>query len=224
MGLLTSAKPLAPSKTVAVKGKVKHEVKLQDLEAYAQLDAVAKACEGLKKTLGAEINAEALLEFMRLGQNGVRPESFTGIDGNATASMELRKRSTASVLTEDEVAELTKLSIPVATIVTQNELFGINPDYATNMELLTKVEKALAGIVPDNFFFKQEEISKKVVSDESLAIAFSKKAPESIIRLLTTSAIKPKLAITNMAEVLVAIKPMLTGETEAEAATKARSK
>jgi hypothetical protein len=224
MGLLTSAKALAPSKTSAPKAGAKHEFELVDLESYAQVDAVIKACEGLKKTLGTEINVAAMDEFYRLGQNGVCPESFTGTEGNASASIELRKRSTASVLTDDEVAELTKLSIPVETVVTQMAMFGIDPKYAENMELLTKVEQALAGLVPEDFFFKQDQVSKQVVSDQTIAVAFAKKAPKHVIKMITTQAIKAKLAFTNLADLLLAIKPMLTDETEAEAATKARAK
>jgi hypothetical protein len=223
MGLLTNAKALAPAAKSTAKG-TKHTVEMSGLEAYAQIDALIKALEGQKKTMGAEINAEALEEFMRLGANGVRPDSFTGFEGNATASVELRKRSTASVLTEDEVKELTKLGIPVETVTLQNELFGINPAYVEDMKLLTKVETALAGIVPEDFFFKQEKISKQVVSDESLVTAFAKKAGSAVIRMLTTSALKPKLAVTNMAAILLAVKPFLVEESDAEAATKALSK
>lgn len=223
MGILTNAKA-KPLAAPAGKADAKFRKELKDLQSYAQIDALIKALEGQKKTLGAEINAVALDEFVRLGSNGVRPESFTGFEFNATASVELRKRSTASVLTQDEVTELTKLGIPVATVTVQPELFGIDPKYAEDMKLLTKVEQALAGVVPDDFFFKQEQVSKQVVSDESLAVAFAKKAGAAVIRMLTVSALKPKLAVTNMADILAAVKPFLVEESDAEIATKALSK
>jgi hypothetical protein len=221
--LFATAKALAPAATTAKAG-TKHRKEMADLQTYAQLDAFIKAAEGMKKSLGSEINAEALKEFMRLGANGVRPDSFEGFEGNATASMELRKRSTASVLTSAEIDELKRLGLPVETIVTQTKMFGIAPKFTEDMDLLAKVSEKLEGLVPEGFFVVQEEIKKEVVGDATLAEAFAKKADEAVIRMITTSAIKPKLAVSDMAAILKAITPLLTGETEAEAATRALSK
>lgn len=134
----------------------------------------------------------------------------------------------------DEAEELKKAGIPLETVEIQQELFGINPKYINNIEMMTKVETVLEQLgLPSDFFFKQDQVKKEVVSDASVAAVFAligrskdKSADElaPLVGMVTTQAIKAKLVSTDMAKVIAAVKPHLVGETEAEAATKALAK
>jgi hypothetical protein len=147
----------------------------------------------MKATLETEVKVAGFSKFMEIA-NGTRPTSFEGIDGDATASVELRKRGTNSALNDDEVAALATAGIVPFKQVVTNGLFAINPKYAEDATLLGKVEKALAKIVPEDFIVQQEEVSKNVVSDEMLDAAFRDGKSPAIIELLTTMALKPKLS------------------------------
>lgn len=189
----------------------KDEVQLYGLETLAELDALIKALTTMKSTLDVEVKGAAFDRFVQIGKDngGKRPDSFRGIDGKASASIELRKRSTASVLTQDEQDMMTKLGIPFEKMIGMQKMFGINPIYSENTDLLAKVETALAGVVPEDFIVVQEETSKMVVTDESVEMAFKKNIKE-VIKAVTTLAIKPKLAVTDIGQIMDSVKAMIT--------------
>jgi len=176
------------------KGKEKIQLKIPGLQQLTLLDALIKQATAMQATLKAEANTIGFEKFVSLAGQSERPSSFEGLDGYATASVEVRKRSSGSVLTDEEVDVLKKAGIEAQTKVTQPHLFAINPKYATNESLLGKVEKALSKIVPDDFISQQLEVSRKVVSDEMLDTAFRKGADEQVLAILTTMALKPKLS------------------------------
>jgi hypothetical protein len=186
----TEIKTEAPKK----KGKEKEQLSIKGLRQIAILDAVVKQATAMLSTLKAEVNSTGFAHFVGLaGKVATRPSSFEGVDGVATASVEVRKRSSGSVLTEDEVKVLTDAGLDVAEKVIQPHLFAINPAYASDEALLEKVEKAIAKIVPADFIVQQQEVKKPVVSDEMLDEAFKEGASEEVLRILTTMALKPKL-------------------------------
>jgi hypothetical protein len=187
----------------------KAEVEMPGLKTHAEIDALIKALTTIKGTLDVELKIEAMDKFMELGQNGIRPESFRGIDGTASASIELRKRSTMSPLTTEQVALLAAHNVSVETLVGTHKMFGINPTYTENTDLLDKVEAALAGIVPEDFIVVQEEKSKIVVGEKTMIEAFANKAPRAVIEAITVLAIKPKLAVTDIAAIMDSVKEMI---------------
>src|SRR5271167_4155722 len=148
------------------KGKEKIQLQVSGLQQLTLLDALIKQASAMQATLKSEINAVGFEKFVSLSGQPERPSSFEGVDGYATASVEVRKRSSGSVLTDDEVKVLTDAGIESQTKVIQPHLFAINPKYATDESLLAKVEKALSKIVPEDFISQQLEVSRKVVSDE----------------------------------------------------------
>jgi hypothetical protein len=176
------------------KGKEKIQLKIAGLHQLTLLDALIKQASAMQATLKSEINAVGFEKFVSLSGQAERPSSFEGIDGHSTASVEVRKRSSGSVLTDEEVEILTEAGIEAQTKIIQPHLFAINPKYAANEALLGKVEKALSKIVPEDFISQQQEVSRKVVSDEMLDNAFRGKASEQILAILTTMALKPKLS------------------------------
>jgi hypothetical protein len=205
MGMFKTAK-VVETKKPAKAGKA--EVQVSGLKTLAEIDALIKALDTLKSTLSTEVKDFAFDHFYTTA-NGVRPTSFRGIDGDASASIEMRKKSTMSVLGEAEQQLLTEAGVPFEKMVGTVKMFGINPTYTTNDDLLAKVEAALTGIVPEDFIVVQEEKSKYVVTDATVEQAFAKNASREVIAAITVLAIKPKLAVTDIATIMDDVKAMI---------------
>ena len=214
MSMFANAKALPTEKPSAKKDK-KDEVVLKGLEQLAEVDALLKTLTGLKKTLENDVKSEAFDHFFGLTRvSNKRPDNFRGIDGNASASVEMRKRSTASALSPEEIALFEKYNIPTQKVVAVQRLFGINPIYANDDKLLEKVSKALESIVPDNFIVVQEEVSKVVVGDETIDKVFETKAPMAIIEAVTVMALKPKLENTDISKIIEDVTKMINPKKE----------
>ena len=209
MNLFNNAKPVDAPKTPAKKAD-KAEVHLDNLQQLAELDALIKALSAVKANLDASVKAEAFNHFFNEAQaHAKRPDSFRGVDGTASASIEMRKRSTASALSEAEVTMLENGDLKVEKVIATQKLFGINPNYASDNNLLAKVSAALDGIVPADFIVVQEEKSKFVVGEATIEKAFAIKAPRGIIETLTVMAIKPKLETTDIGVIMENIRTLV---------------
>jgi hypothetical protein len=224
MALFGNAAPLTPAKTGKASKPAKKEIAIEGLESLAQVDAAIKALEGIKASLEPKVKATAFTAFVNMA-DGVKPDSFTGVDGQATASMELRKRGTNSALKVDEVILLQKHGINPLKEVTCPELFAINPKYAGDATLLGKVEAALSDIVPADFIVQQAEISKQVVTEENVGAVFAAKTKltrdefEALVKVVTTQAIKAKLAETNFEKIMANVAKLVAADaTEIEEA------
>jgi hypothetical protein len=191
----TMFKKAAPAKVEAPKkkGKEKEQIAISGLQQLTLLDALIKQASAMKATIQSDVTAAGFGRFVELQGNSTRPSSFEGVDGHATASVEVRKRSSASVLTEEEVKILDAAGIKAEVKVVTPFQFYINPAYVNDEKLLGKVEAALSKIVPEDFIQQQQEVSKPVVGDAMLDDAFRNKAGEEVLRILTTMAVKPKL-------------------------------
>lgn len=218
MSIFKNAKTLDAKPTGKAKAE-KREIAVAGIQTLAEIEALLKSLEAAKTTLAAEIKEAGFGEFLALETN-VRPESFKGVDGQATCSVEMRKRGTNSALNQDEVEILEKLGLKPFKEVVAPELFGINPVYASDEALMNKVSKALEKIVPSDFIVHQEERSKLVVNDELLEAAFrlpyGSEERKTALALVTTMALKPKLnADYDMSKLVTNVTTML-GLTEPE--------
>lgn len=216
MSLFDKATKIAPKSTGKAKTD-KKEIAIAGIQALAEIKAMMASLEAASKTIETEIKAAGFQEFLDM-DTVVRPESFKGIDGLASASVEMRKRGTNSSLNEDECNVLEQLGLtPFKQIVT-TEMFGINPIFAVDTTLMGKVSKALEKIVPEGFIVLQEESSKMVVNDELLDAAFKLKDGDKrkvALEIVTTMALKPKLnAEYDMKGLFNAIKLYLEPESE----------
>lgn len=205
-GLFAKAGKLEKPKTPRAK-KERDEVPMAQLQSLCEIKALIQSLTATAATLETEIKDAGFEHFMELETN-TRPESFRGTDGLASASIEMRKRSTNSPLNEDEVKVLEAHKVTPHKQVITTGLFAINPAYAADQTLLAKVEKALAKVVPEDFIVQQEEVAKLVVTDEMLDAAFKRRAAEPkvarvLIELMTVMAIKPKLAAEYPMEKLI---------------------
>lgn len=192
MGMFAKAKTLEVPKAPKAKSE-KIEIQMSELQDLCEIRALMTSLDAAAKSIEANIKAAGFKEFVKIAAaTGIKPENFRGVDRSAHASVELRKRGTNSALNEDEIAVLKKLNItPFEQVITQG-LFAINPMYATDSTLLSKVEKALAKIVPVDFIVEQPEVKKSVVTDEMLAEGFKLRHPAAI-EIMTTMALKPAL-------------------------------
>ena len=190
--MFSTARSIDSKPTAKVK-KEKETVAVAGVRDIALLNALIKNATAMLETLEGEVKDQGFAHFMSL-KGSTRPSSYVGQDGEATCSIEMRKRSTMSKLTDEEVGTLRAEGIePFVQVVTQ-ELFAINPKYAEDSKLLATVEKKLAGVVPEDFIVKQDGVSKSVVSDEMLDEAFKKAGSDAVLRIMTTMALKPKLS------------------------------
>jgi len=148
------------------KGKAKLRKDIAELHTYAAIQYAKKTLETVEATLKLDINEEAMAIFLSKGT----AESFQGVDGDTTASIQLRKRSGRSVLSEQERLVLDDLGI--ATEKSNDSRFYINTKYSEDTDLLAKVSAALDGIVPDDFLGHTGD--KYVTTSDSIRQAFEK--------------------------------------------------
>ena len=140
--------------------KVKHELK-----GLLQLAAIKNAIDTLttlKSTYDQDVKKQMLTHFIASGSaSGLKPENFDGSEGVASASCELRKRSTASVLSAEDKTLLEDYKIPVEETKSEIETFIFNPAYLNDAALMKKVEAALNKIkdIPEDFIMKQEGVT-----------------------------------------------------------------
>lgn len=177
------------------------EVHIEGIEAVAALDAVIKSLKALQETYAAQAKGNMTAEFIKLGlAKGGRPANFRGTEGIASASCEMRARSSASPFQSDEVAMLDEAEIPTQVLTDGVETFGINPEHLKNDEMLRVMEKALQPLVakgklPTDLFVKLEPPKRTVLAEGAVDVLFTR-SPETVRKLLpvvTTMAIKPTL-------------------------------
>ena len=180
-----------PKKTS--KADNKEKIEIEGLQDYTLVDSLEKNLKALKETLKGKVNGQMKEIFTR--QSNKRPENFRGIEGSASASCEMRKRTIASVLTDEEVKALEKDNIPVGREVLIPKRFIFNPEIAGDQALLQKISDAMRKVpgLPDNVILLQEEQSVRVVTDETLDQVCSKGLIGKHFDKVATMAIKARL-------------------------------
>lgn len=183
-----NAQPVKAGKKKATDNKIRQEV--DGLATLASIDVVMKTLDTLKKEAEAVVKRQMREFFVLRGcATNRRPDNYIGFEDTASASLELRKRSTASSLDEFQVETLTEEGISVAHETT----YSLNQEVLTP-EVMALVEKALNKVpgIPTNLF---TVTSKTVVTDESLNQIFTKGEVKAkmLLDLVGVLAIKPKV-------------------------------
>lgn len=170
----------------------KTEVRIAGLEDYAIICDLVKNLTTIKETVGETVKNEMRKIF---ASSKTKPENFRGIDGKASASCEMRKRSSTSPLTPEEVELLSRNSIPFDTVAVTEERYVINPAYMNDQKLLEKISEALSKVkgLPDDFIMLQKGTEKSIVSDRTIEKVFECGLGESLIDTVAVLAIKPKM-------------------------------
>ncbi len=174
MSLFKNAQTVAATAPKGRKPKAE-EVTIKGVERYAALKAAMDSIEALMKVEEASIKAAMAKKFVEDGCNAkTKPTNFKATDGNATASCQIKIRSSASVLSVDEQKLCEDHKIPYEKRTITQEAFLINPKYTNDMALLAKVEEALGDVdLPEDFLQKQEEVVKPIMSEEGLNAMFT---------------------------------------------------
>lgn len=208
--LFAKAGTIATPKAAKAK-PAKAEITMAGLQQYAELKALQGAIAAVLGTLESEIKGQAFDMMMETAEESHKaPDSFNGVEGIATVNIQMRKRGTNSPLSEGELAILSDAGLTAHEEVGVQELFAINPAYATDDKLLGKVSKALEKIVPEDFIVKQEKKAKMVVSTDTMEAAFKMdKLNPDVVKVVTTMALKPKLTTIDIDAILADVKDLL---------------
>lgn len=169
------------------KGKSKPQIAVEGLRQYAALKYALNMIDTVVKELKGTVDGTALEAFLL----SRRSDSVQGVDGDTTASLQLRKRTARSVLSDFEKETLDGLGI--ATEKSADSRFYINSDYAEDSELLEKVAAALEGIVPGDFIGHTGE--KFVTTSDSLRQAMEiedENDRRTVVEMVSTSAARCK--------------------------------
>ena len=158
--MFTAAKAKTPAKTTGKGKATKPQFDIESLREYSALKNAQKQIDAALETLKEEVNDQALEIFL----NSQNKASFQGVEGDTTASLQLRKRTSRSVLSEAEQELLAAHDVGIKK--TEDSRFYISRNYSDNAELLEKVSAALEGIVPEDFFGHTGD--KYVVGDDAL--------------------------------------------------------
>lgn len=193
------------------KGKKGDEpVSIKGLRQYAEVVALFKTLEGVKKTLEEDIKGQGFDVFFERIDGRSKPENFKGAEAGASASFEFRKRTTRSELSQDEIDLLKKFNVTVGEEELSRQMYGINPKYAGNNDLLGAVEAALKDIVPADFIVLQPRKVKYIVDDATVDSAFKLvDVPREVVEAVTTLAVKSKLDDTNIKTIIEQVKVLL---------------
>lgn len=210
MSMFKNAKTIEAKTSTAKKRSDKEEIHVAGLEDLAVVDTVVKTFTAIQKTLATEVKDEMTNIFVGMGkQLKKRPANFRGIDGESSASCELRVRSSRSALTAEETEMLDDLGVPYETVVEKEDAYVINPAYFDDQEMLEKVSSALESLgLPEDFILRQEKVEKKVVTEETVEAVFAKGVADSLLDIVGTLAIKPKYEGGDISHALEAAKKL----------------
>jgi len=208
----------APTK-VAPKAKKSDKVEhnIAGILDLATIDALMETLAATKASLTSQIKSQMKAQFVEDGEAaGKRPNNFRGVEGTASASCELKKRSTASVLSDEEVALLEGANIPYEKAITVQEAFLFNPAYATNTELMGRVSKALEKVagLPGDFIQYQAEVSKNIATEASLDAVFKTGVAEDLLDVVGVLSLKPAASTADIKDVLARVVELLGVEAE----------
>jgi hypothetical protein len=194
--MFDTAKTLGETKTT--KKSTKQDIGVEGLKEYASICAIEKVLKTFKEVSRVAIDESMTKHFVDVAiDTKKRPDNFKGVDGNASASCELRQRSSASGLNDMEQETLRRHGIKTKVVEDKVETFVINPAYVADQKLLMKISTILAKdkSIPDDLFLKQESNKKVVVDEDGFAEVFSKsrEALNELLPVVATLAVKPKL-------------------------------
>ncbi len=190
--LFVTASPASKLKAAIAKDNA---TTVEGLEMYASIKVVEDALSAVKEVYEGQVKVHMHETFVKLGTTlHKRPENLKGEEGDANASLQLRKRSTASKLNEQDAEVLRQSNIPIEDVPAS---FTINPKYVEDTALMARINAAIVKHVkdvPDDLFVV--ETGRAIVTDESIDAVFRMNDPDTIAALLplvTTLSIRAKL-------------------------------
>lgn len=210
--LFARAKTAPATKTAAKKKSDKKEFNISGLSDLSTIDALMETLEAHRAAVAAKVKSQMKDQFVELGNiDGKRPANFRGVDGDASASCELKKRSSVSKLSDEEVEMLDDAGISYEKAIVVQEAFLINPAYASDQALMDKVSKALEKVpgLPGDFIQFQAEVSKNIVTDESMDQVFKNGVADELLDIVSVLSVKPAASTSPINEVIEKVEAML---------------
>lgn len=195
MSRFSNARTSAGTAKKTASSKKTDEVAIRDLRELAVVTAAIKNLEALKSTLAESVNEQITDRFVAT-HKGSRPKNFKGLDTDATASCQLRKRSSRSNLSENDMELLRRVGVSMEE--SESTMFFINREYAHDADLLERISAAIDSVegAPEDFILSTPE--KFVTTDKSLDEAFaaglSGDALRSVLKVVGTVASRTKFS------------------------------
>ena len=186
MDIFANAKPTRKA-TTSAKANDKAVINIPGVEPYGKIDAMMKALKTLGDLYKQQVNDAAKEQLVAEGMAyGKRPQNFKGTDGDVTASIEYRKRSSASGLNDEEIKVCAEHNIPTEEVCDVTEGYMFNPDVMTP-EVMAKIAKALENVkgLPENLIVKQVANKKTIVTEEAIDKVFATRDEDTIRALLS---------------------------------------
>jgi hypothetical protein len=189
----------APSKPATKKSGAKATVNIEGLKALAALDTMIKALEAAKSLFDTSIKDGPMTDFFVEQGRALKraPESFTGVEDEATASCQFKAKGSNTTL-PDEVAErFDALKVRYETVHDVPATAMINPAHAADEKLAAKLIKFIQknDEYPADYLVIQEGRSRKVATEDSMVDVFSLAREEDtreLLKMVGTLAIRPK--------------------------------
>ena len=200
----------------------KKEVALgTELNVCAAIDTLTKSLEAVKDGMSTIVKEKMADEFVKEAlQSRRKPTSFRGRASKATASCEIRKRSTRSVLQSEEVTYLAKHGITTETKIVKEavpERYFFNPKAFQDEKLVQKISDKLDGLKTadgENLIMLQEgkeavveQVVEANVLDDVAAKITDSEILREIFQIVSVSALgKFKLEDTSLENVFNILK------------------
>lgn len=178
---------------------------VEDYDTMRKFEAVAKAG---RLAIEAELKASGSLKYVELGvAQGQKPDNFVATEGaDSKATFVFARRSSASPLTEDQVALFTVqfgeewVEKNIETNETP-ETISFNPTYMDDPIWREKFQEAIRTIpnLPADAFVRTAGSSVRTVTDDTINAVFASRDPEIAERflpLVTRLGIKVAKSVT----------------------------
>lgn len=193
----------------------------KELNTCAAIDALTKTLEAVKEGLVAKVKEKMTDEFVKESLKSQRkPTSFRGRASKSTASCEIRKRSTRSILQPEEVAYLSRHGITTETKVVKEavpERYFFNPEAFQDEKLVQEISDKLDGLKTasgENLIMLQEgkeavveQVVEATVLDDVAAKITDSEILREIFQIVSVSALgKFKLHDTSLENVFDILK------------------
>jgi hypothetical protein len=168
-----------------VEPKQEGTVEIPGLRRLAALNIVIKALDALKTTEETAVKTTLKETFVKRGMElGHQPKNFTGVEGDASANCQCKKRSSRSSLTDEEVTLLEKFKIAYKKDISQPEAYTVNEKYVNDQEILKRVSKLLIKAGLEDFITLQSEKFTFVTTEVSIEEVFNKIANTDDVSML----------------------------------------
>ncbi len=202
----------APAKATKAEGRKAFAV--EGLSELAAINAMLGTLEGLKETFEAQVKAAGLDLYVQESlRYSSKPDTFNLEDDKAKGQYQMRKRSSVSALTDEEVTLLAALNIPFEENVKVEEHFFFNPALLQDQKVMVKISNALQKIKDlegVQIVMKQEAQSKTVVSDGSIEAACKtikdKDQLAAVLKIVGVQALKTIFDSPEMRDALLVLE------------------